>query len=307
MIKVFIDGYTKADTKPKFSSDSFLLRLLEISTKQKIEVIEDIKKSDLILLYPFLSRKTKLKIKLSKELSRDRKFNLFFSGKGKFSKVLNYPHDNIIAVAHENLDSRWWGWFRDFIVEHKIPRLTFWPESLDPLGARFPYWWNYADFPEIDLDTKIYSRYGKKIRISSLLKPFQPHLSGMDKICFLQRHMIFPRDYQIESLKKIKTVDTFMHPDNPWLGTKAELLNKYNYVFCAENSSGYGYETEKLPEAWNSGCFPMGYIKNPLGDFNDEIFLDSILHQEKILARPLLVKEPNLSSLKKYLYDTLNK
>jgi len=55
------------------------------------------------------------------------------------------------------------------------------------------------------------------------------------------------------------------------------------------------------------GCFPMGYIKNPLGDFNDEIFLDSILDQKKILARPLLVKEPNLSSLEKYLYDTLSK
>jgi len=301
MLRVFIDGHTAAATKPKSSSDSFIVRLIEIANNQSVEIVDDIKKSDLILLYPFLSKKIRLKIKLKKELKRDRVFNRFFSKEADVRDIMGYPHKNVLAIAHENLDSRWWGWFRDFIVEYEIPRLTFWPKELDPLGCRFPYWWNYADFPEIDLDDKCYIRYGKKIELEKLVKPLEPHMNGLDKICFLQRHMIFPRNFQISQLESYKPVDIYMAPDNPWPDDKNSLLKKYNYTFCSENSAGYGYETEKLPEVWSSGCIPLGYIKNPMGDFTNALFTNSVIDQTRLTSHPLLTEKPSLVELKKFL------
>ena len=68
----------------------------------------------------------------------------------------------------------------------------------------------------------------------------------------------------------------------------------------AENSLGYGYETEKLPEAWNAGCIPVGYLKCEPSAFNLEA-VEGVLNKNSNLKTSinLLKEKPDL----KHLFD----
>jgi hypothetical protein len=294
MIKVFIDGFWSKE-KPSYASQSLILTLIEKAHNLPVKVVEDLKSSDLIILYPFLSKVQRNRLRVMNKLSKFTKI------KPSFSLLMGYPHDNIIAISHENLDSPDWAWFKTILLTYKLKRLTFWPKEIDPDGCRFPYWWNYVQHDDIELDPSCYSLYGKPLSLQKLMSPFEPNNAAKDKIALLQRHLRYPRNNQVKSLETFKPVDIYMPPHNSWHGTKHELLSTYKYNFCAENSCGYGYETEKLPEAWDAGCIPLGYIQNPLSQFSSEIFFDSKIDIEKIIDFPLIKHKPDLSILINYI------
>ncbi|WP_157792543.1 hypothetical protein [Thiomicrospira microaerophila] len=271
------------------------MALIEKAYKTNVKIVDDVNKSELILLYPFFTKKQKNRLKVIGNLYRLAK------KKPSFSSLMGYPHERIIAVSHENLDSPDWSWFKNLLLTHNIKRLTFWPEEIDPDGCRFPYWWNYVQHEDFELEPEFYSRYGKPLCLQKLMSPFQPNRATLDRIAFLNRHLRYPRNNQVKILETFKPVDIFMAPKTPWNGTKHALLTDYKYIFCAENSCGYGYETEKLPEAWDAGCIPLGYIQNPLSQFSDEVFTESKIDIEKINAYPLIKQKPDLQSLIRYI------
>jgi hypothetical protein len=56
---------------------------------------------------------------------------------------------------------------------------------------------------------------------------------------------------------------------------KDEMLTKYAFSLCPENSMYPGYYTEKVPEAFACGCIPIGWAdQNIRGDFNKEAFIN---------------------------------
>jgi len=91
----------------------------------------------------------------------------------------------------------------------------------------------------------------------------------------------------------------------PW-GKKLELLQQYKYCVTSENSPGYGYESEKVPEARIAGCIPIGYIANPFSDFNVQAyFFDPPVGEIEILP-PLLHERPQISGLLDYLAKVID-
>lgn len=300
MLKVFIDGYWSQD-KPKSATDSLLLTLVERASGTKIEIVETAKNSDFIILYPFIP------LWQRRRMGAVRRYYKFLGKKPAIKDLMGYLHNNVLAVSHENLDHHAWSWFANLIFECQMPRLTFWPQQIDPKGARFPYWWNYIQYEDIELSPDNYSRYGKPLDLKRLMSPFCQENKRQDWVVFLNRHMRYPRNSQVGLIQEKKQVDIYMPSSNPWQGNKYDLISKYKYVFCAENSCGYGYETEKLPEAWDSGTIPVGYVKNPLGDFNIEDWdFDLSDANEPFLSKPLITEQPDLYAVIGYLKNNLN-
>ena len=299
-MKIFIYGYWSKQL-PKDSSQSLLLQLLEKVAGRKVIITNDIELSDLIIMYPFLTYQARLRIRaLSKLIPK-------MGLTARVETVFGFPHSNVLAVSYENLDNPSWSWFGRLILRHNIPRLTSWPREIDPDGCRFPCWWNGVQHEGFELDEKCYERYGRILDVRKLLRPLEIGSSSKkDAICVLTKHLTFPRNTQIERLRKYKKVDVYMEPDNPWGGSKLSLISKYKYVFCAENSCGYGYETEKLPEVWEAGSIPVGYIFNPLGDFVNSFNSDVLFGESSpCFTQGLIIEPPNIDVVLLYLAEKL--
>ena len=107
--------------------------------------------------------------------------------------------------------------------------------------------------------------------------------------------------------KKIKN-----HNDSKF--NKREILKKYAFNLCPENSLFPGYYTEKVPEAFLSKSLPISWMDNNVTfDFNEKSFINllnyskdnylgiiSLLKDDNFLKKftdePLLLKEPNLEN-----------
>jgi len=204
----------------------------------------------------------------------------------------------ILFVSHENLDApQWWAWKR-WILSTQHPRLTFWPHALDPLGFRFPYWWCYVRWPRLK-NTNSYDRYGRLYELETLLSPLRKPSSRVvreNRGVLLAQRLTFPRDGLMSTLQKRWTIDYV----SKWQGKKIDLLQKYAAAVVTENSVGYGYETEKLPDAWVAGCIPIGYVPAPFCSFNAKLFGDET-ESYTAYEEPLLLEPPDIGSLILYL------
>ena len=212
----------------------------------------------------------------------------------------------ILAVSHENLDRRPWQAFGNLIRESGVPRLTSWPQEIDPGGFRFPYWWNYVDWPELPRAlTAVKNNFGRFYNLEKLTEP-QPVKSAPEsrknRAVWLTRHRDFPRESIRSELERFVPVDAISDLS---FGQKAQILSEYRYCVVTENSAGYGYETEKLPDAKSAGCIPIGHIPNPMGEFNPSSAYFYPPEQLPDVLPPMLNKKPTLAGLLDYLSTLL--
>lgn len=237
---------------------------------------------------------------------------------GKLSRLFKDPEftlrrlfgiprgQRVLAVSHENLDRSPWQFFGNLIRTANVPRLTFWPGEIDPGGFRFPYWWNYVDWPEMPRPAvRAVSRIGRHYSLDELLSPqvLSSHFEHRsNRAIWLTRHLDFPRKGILSTLEKFIPVDVVSNV--PW-ERKGHLLRQYRYCVVTENSPGYGYETEKLPEARSSGCIPIGHIINPFGDFNSHAAFFAPPETLPDRLPPLLSDQPRLTGLLAYLSTNL--
>lgn len=83
-------------------------------------------------------------------------------------------------------------------------------------------------------------------------------------------------------LNEIKPVHGFGSVfNNPYSGDKIELLQKYKYNICFENTIADGYTTEKLLEAKVAGCIPL-YYGNIKNDFNSSCYINYVNFKNSI-------------------------
>lgn len=214
----------------------------------------------------------------------------------------------ILAVSQENLDRRPWQAFGNLIRKGSVPRLTFWPHEIDPGGFRFPYWWNYVDWPELPRSfSAVRNNFGRLYNLTELIEP-QIVKSELDRrqnrAVWLTRHRDFPREPIHIELEKSVPVDVV---GNLAFGQKAQVLSRYRYCVVTENSTGYGYETEKLPDAKSAGCIPIGHVPNPLGDFNARSAYFRPPEELPDVLPPMLNERPLLSGLLDYLSLVLDR
>ena len=292
MIKVNIKNCWKII---KDKNELFLLKIIEKALNEEVK-ISGIKEADLVLLYNFSKHKFIFKTlnRWIKSSDNDKNnFNLFF-GIPKNKKIL--------AVSHENLDSVYWNWFGQLLIKYNIHRLTSWPEIVDPGGCQFPYWYDFIKYEEFSMPEEYYSRFGEPLSAEKLVNPLRgDNGSRKDAVCVMAGHLRFPRNNVIENLKKIKPVDIYGSAGQKWEGSKFELLKQYKYCFCAENSLGYGYETEKVPEAWHAGCIPVGYFQTCPSNFNPEVLSIFFENEKNAYGKPLLYAKPSLNQIFSYI------
>jgi len=302
-MKCHIYGYWESG-QPSSSSDALLYKLIEEACGECIEFTTSLKDAELVILMPYLSSK----------IRRWALAQLYFRKNKEATYLLNAifrikSHQKVLAVTYENLDHRSWYWFGKLIRQLNIPRLTFWPDVIDSGGCRFPYWWNFVRFENYILSENAYERYGVPLELDRLLSPLDIPNQRIDAVCVLTRHLRWPRDQQLQSLEKNYQVDVYQHGTNrQWDKTKFELLQKYKYAFAAENSIGYGYETEKLPEAWMAGCIPVGHELNPFSDFRKELNQENDRVDDSCFANfGMLNNTPNLTKVVSYISERVFK
>lgn len=288
--------------------NSFVIRAIELALQDDVRLVTD-HSSHITLVYPYL-RLFRSAVGGSVGTSSLRRLSssaLRLNHENWMRRLYRIPKgQSVLVVSHENLDRSPWTAFGEVLRSTDFPRLTHWPQSIDPRGFRVPYWWNYLDWPEIPRPHGASeSRFGKWYEPHKLLSPLdtdEQSRNRLNRAVWITNHLSFPRSAiraRLESQVEIDVVS-----DIPW-GQKAAYLERYRYCVVTENSVGYGYETEKVPEAWIAGCIPIGYVANPMGDFNPGSFFFDLPVLERPELSPLIDKMPSLSGLLDYLSISL--
>ena len=209
-----------------------------------------------------------------------------------------------LVMSFENLQHPAWAEFAPQLLNSQIPRTTFFPAGVDPTGARLPYWWNYLDWPQFPRPITSYQRYGRLYSLEKLLAPIPKSRRRLDKACWIGSYINEPRRSLLRHAESTFGLDVFGAVGAPVGGPKVEVLEKYRFAVGAENSLGIGYDSEKIPEAWDAGCIPVSSFIQPLSDFNPLAL--NLSNPEDSTRHPLLLKEPNPAPVLDYLKRILD-
>lgn len=210
-----------------------------------------------------------------------------------------------IVQAFENLDRPQWAEIGSLLRKSNVPRTTFWPSALDGNGTRVPYWWNYVQWPELPRPRAQYQRFGCLYELDALLRPLDRDAVMLkpNRAVLVAANLEFPRDEFVREVSRHVAIDVLggrVGASPP----KIEILRQYRYVLVPENSLGFGYCTEKVPEAWIGNCVPLGVIQQHASDW---AHLGFTLNPDVALSfdSPLLLKRPSLDELMAYVARVL--
>ena len=192
---------------------------------------------------------------------------------------------------------------------------------------RLPYWMEMMDWSHDGLVGNSNPRYGQLLKLSTLQAPLgDQFLKREQKAVLITSHLQEPRASCFTALQKMMPVDGM----GPYFDTsikdhhssqfkKIDILAKYAFNLCPENGVYPGYVTEKIPEAFAARCLPITFVDESVNmDFNPRAFINlapmaksnfeglgEILNSKALLGayaqEPLIVKEPTLHILKKFL------
>lgn len=197
---------------------------------------------------------------------------------------------------------------------------------------RFPYWMEMLDWSHEGITTNTNPRYGELLKISTLMSPLgSRYLNRGGSCALLSSHLREPRGSLFKALEKVVPTQGFGaffnkeikdHHSSGFL--KRDVLKDFSYNLCPENGLYPGYYTEKIPEAFYSGCLPITWADENIGvDFNPSSFLNlqplfksdfqdlpeillNKLRLESYQSEPLLIKKPSLEPLKQFLNKILS-
>jgi hypothetical protein len=296
-------AYVGADWPFGVNMDGNLIfRIIKKICREEIQIVQDVRNADLVIAYPYLVGNTMFKVKWLLSTLTKKIFPKFDSAK-LFRWMLGVGNKPVLFISHENLDRPfWWNMLGKFLINTNIPRLTFWPTKIDPRGCRFPYWYNYvewADYPRVSN----YTRFGRFYTIQELTQPLKFDADREDAIVVISSHLDYPRAGLVAALTYQKRLDRYGKVGIAFKGPKIGIMKKYRYAFCAENSVGFGYDTEKIPEAWAAGCLPVGVFLNPFSDFNRAVIDMDPNDPKSYAAVPLLKFSPSLRDIEAYVKE----
>lgn len=193
---------------------------------------------------------------------------------------------------------------------------------------RFPYWMWHLDWPELR-EVPDYPRYGMPCSINRLMRPIcetysKDKLSSrLNRAVLFSMHLREPRERFYELTSNVIGCDGFggaFGNDNR-KQPKMPIMEGYRFSLCPENQIGDGYITEKIPEAFHSGCVPITWCRpddlqedfNPRAVINlyglDDLQVKEVLTEVSLQGRlyndlvsePLLLSRPSLIPLIKFI------
>lgn len=197
---------------------------------------------------------------------------------------------------------------------------------------RFPYWMEMLDWSHEGIAGNTNPRYGELLNISTLMSPLgDQYLKRGGTCAMLSSHLREPRGSLFKALEKVVPTQGFGAffnkeiKDHHFSGfLKKDVLKEFSFNLCPENGLYPGYYTEKIPEAFYSGCLPITWAdENIATDFNPNAMLnlqplfksdfrelrEILLDKEKIeiyQSQSLLQKSPSIEPLKDFLNLILN-
>jgi hypothetical protein len=197
---------------------------------------------------------------------------------------------------------------------------------------RLPYWMEMLDWSHEGIAGNTNPRYGDLLKISTLMSPLGARYLNRGGSCaLLSSHLREPRGSLFKAVEKLVPTQGFgaffnkeirSHHASGFL--KRDVLKDFSYNLCPENGLYPGYYTEKIPEAFYSGCLPITWADENISvDFNPRSFLNlqplfkndfrelrEILLNKEILeayqSEALLHTKPSLEPLKDYLKVVLS-
>lgn len=208
-------------------------------------------------------------------------------------------------------------------------------DSYGGRNARVPYWYGQLTWPGMTPDgpwksKKAWSGYEPTVDIDSLMtaRPATDKKARDGFCCFVAANAERHRMLATEALGRIGQVDLYGKiAGKAFQGSKYDLLARYRFNLCFENSLFPGYYTEKLLQSWVGGCVPLYFADHLFDrDFNPacainraefptldefaeavaEIHRDDARYEE-IHAQPLLRERPSLEPAIRFLRETCAK
>lgn len=277
-------------------------------------------KADLIILGPFLDTEKKKYRWCPKPLRP-----LTSSVDDSLQKLLNTRKIKPLTLFHTQENVRYDQVKADYSISFDLGVQS-------DKHLRFPYWMEMLDWSHEGIIGNTNPRYGELIKISTLMSPLGNQFLARGNSCaMLSSHLREPRGSLYSAIESVIPIQGFGahfdksikdHHSSGFL--KKDILKKFSFNLCPENGLYPGYYTEKIPEAFNSGCLPITWTdENVDADFNPRAFLNllpfaikgygsiiSQLLEDKNLQRfsneSLLISKPTLEPLKKQLKLIIN-
>lgn len=196
---------------------------------------------------------------------------------------------------------------------------------------RLPYWMEMIDWSHEGLCGNQNPRYGELLKIELLQTPLgDQFLRRSQKAVLITSHLRKPKNICLATLQEVMPVDGLgpyfnksIKHHNRSNFFKRDILQKYAFNLCPENGIYSGYVTEKIPEAFASGCLPITFVDDSVKvDFNPKSFVNLALMTENNFAEfknifqsklkiasyadePLMLEQPSTYSLKSFIHEVL--
>lgn len=221
-----------------------------------------------IWLYKFITER--------KILNQSSRVLRFISVFGNPSVINHFDNTLNIFYTGENVHTKYHSLYSDNMINNKKCHLSLGFDMYEnEKYIRLPLWIMYMFSPNSSVEEikyrceqLRYPRIGEKKKFASLIARYD--WNGV-------RTNIYN---SLSSLGDIDCPSMLLHNDdslmNKFNDNKKDYLQQYYFNICPENTNAYGYVTEKLFEAIDSGCIPIYW-----GSYNrpelDVLNLDSII------------------------------
>lgn len=193
----------------------------------------------------------------SRNLLREDKVIAIFSVFGDRDLISKVDADVKIFYSAENLKRPNFAQYADHALgERSIDFAMGFEVFEDPRYVRFPLWMDYM-FPADSTEEQIRAKC-EQLRF--------PEVQLNRKFCCMVASNSADglRDQMFNAISKIGRVDSagkYLHNDDSlqteFGDNKIAYMQKYALNICPENTSAYGYTTEKVFEAISVGCVPI--------------------------------------------------
>lgn len=196
---------------------------------------------------------------------------------------------------------------------------------------RLPYWYELVDWSHEGIIGNRNPRYGELLSLTRLSQPLGGQfLSRPQEAVLISSHLLEPRKMLFEAVGRTIPItgmgpffDSTIRNHHQSSFIKKEVLQNFAFNLCPENQLYPGYYTEKIPEAFLSGCLPLAFTDtNVVVDFNPRAFiqlepmvhsnfeeLGSLLHSNQLLkafaSEPLLINSPSLTKAMQFIHEVL--
>jgi hypothetical protein len=146
--------------------------------------------------------------------------------------------------------------------------LSFDQDSFNGSNIYFPLWYTHLNLMG---GAEFNSRVGVSIEIENLLKfrALPKDFFSRDFACTFFRNPQVTRMRAVKSLGERGKVGVFGNYAGKHVKYKTEVSSKYKFMICFENDLFPGYVTEKLLDAYASGCIPLYW-----GDLGNDNFIN---------------------------------